>query len=102
MSTSGAKLRVVLDTHLAVTAEISRTSNPAEVIRAWFAGRLAVVTSQALLAEVEQVLSRPRLRDRYHFSAERVAALLDAMMAGIESALPIPELPVHCRDPNDD
>lgn len=94
--------RIVIDTNLATSAEITQTGRPALVLDAWRAGYCFFVTSQELVAEVADVLSRPRLRERYHFSEERTAALVDAMTASIEPVLPIADLPVHCRDAKDD
>lgn len=94
--------RIVIDTNLVTSAEITRTGRPALVLDAWRAGRCFLVASEDLVAEVADVLSRTKLRERYHFSDQRTAALLGAMMAAIEPALSISDLPVHCRDPKDD
>ena len=45
---NSAQFKVVLDTNLVVSAEINRRGNPAAVIRAWFAERFRVATSDRM------------------------------------------------------
>ncbi|MGI8674085.1 MAG: putative toxin-antitoxin system toxin component, PIN family [Thermoleophilaceae bacterium] len=53
--------RVVLDANVLISGLIAR-GPPAALISAWLAGRFTLVVSPTLLAELEQVLRRPKLR----------------------------------------
>jgi putative PIN family toxin of toxin-antitoxin system len=55
-------MRAVLDTNVLVSALISPAGVPATVIEAWRDGRFELVSSPALLAELEAVPRRPRIR----------------------------------------
>jgi hypothetical protein len=54
--------RVVLDTNILVSAMLSPLGNPAKVFRMFLTRTLDLVFSADILAEYEDVLSRPRLR----------------------------------------
>jgi len=48
----------------------------AQLIEAWRTGRFNVITSLALLDELADVLSRPRIRRKYQLAPETIAAYL--------------------------
>lgn len=59
------KLRVVVDTNIIVSGLIAPGSYPAKIIDAWIAGRIfQPVVSKELLAEVNEVLQRPKIKVR--------------------------------------
>lgn len=60
--------RAVLDTNILISALITPRGNPAKVLQSWRAGHFDVVTSQPLLLELREALSRPHLKDRYRLS----------------------------------
>ena len=95
-------MRVVLDTNVIVSAYLTPLGTPAQILAAWRAGRFELVVSEALLAEYEEVLSRPRLRDRHGLAVHEVARL----MAGFRflALLVQPEVvpAVVAEDPDDD
>ena len=55
-------MRVVLDANVLVSAVISQAGPPREIVMAWVDERFELVASPALLDELSDVLSRPRLR----------------------------------------
>lgn len=55
-------VRVVLDTNILIGALITRDTPPDVLYRAWLRGAFEVVTSRAQLAELAEVLARPRLQ----------------------------------------
>jgi len=57
-------IAVVLDTNIVVSALIAPIGNEAVVLSLALQGRLAVCFSPAILAEYQEVLSRPRLKLR--------------------------------------
>jgi len=68
------------------------------VLEAWRSGKFQVLMSEALLAELEEVSQRSRLRR--HIDKEDVQDLLDRLRWSAEFVEPI-TIPPHCRDPKD-
>ena len=55
-------MRVVLDTNILIGALITRDTPPDRLYRAWLRGEVELVTSTAQLAEIADVVARPRLQ----------------------------------------
>jgi putative PIN family toxin of toxin-antitoxin system len=55
-------VRVVLDANVLVSAAISTAGPPREIVGAWIDARFELVASPALLAELRDVLARPKFR----------------------------------------
>ena len=82
-------VRVVLDTNILISALITRNTPPDRLYQAWLRGEIELVISDAQVAEIYDVLSRPRLR-RFLDADEA-----DAIAENIATrALVITELPV--------
>lgn len=56
-------MRVILDTNILIGALITKGTPPDKLYRAWLRGELELVTSTAQLAELTNVLARPRLQE---------------------------------------
>ena len=69
------RVRTVVDTNVLVSGVISRGA-PHQVLLAWLRGAFQLVASQALYDEIEAVLGRPRIRERYRIGEAEVALLL--------------------------
>lgn len=54
-------IRTVLDTNIVVSAALRSGGNEAKLLQNVLSGRLAVAVSAAILAEYEDVLTRPKL-----------------------------------------
>jgi len=67
---------VVLDTNVIVSALLSASGPPAEIIRHWEADQFEVVTSPPLLSELEHALQYPRVKKHLKSSPDEVAALV--------------------------
>jgi uncharacterized protein len=65
-------LRVVIDTNVIVSGILSRTGAPAELWNAWRERRFLLLSSPAIIAEVNAVLQYPHLRKKYHLSDEEI------------------------------
>ncbi|MFZ5915516.1 MAG: putative toxin-antitoxin system toxin component, PIN family [Chloroflexota bacterium] len=95
-------LRVVLDTNVYVSGTILSRGTPFEVLEAWQRQAYILVTSEAILAEIERVLRYPRIRDRYTVSERDVERLVESLRA---DALIVPgdcQVTGVCADPDDD
>ncbi|MCC6626553.1 MAG: putative toxin-antitoxin system toxin component, PIN family [Chloroflexi bacterium] len=93
--------RVVLDTNVLVSATLNPQGAPAAVVAALIEGRFTSVTSQPLVDEYVEVMTRPRISERRALDAswvERVrVALLDS-----PDHVPVLGTLRLCRDPDDD
>lgn len=94
-------MRVVLDTNVLVSALIRRTSVPGALLEAWRDGRLEVVVSSALLAELERVLAYPRLRRYLALTADEARSLV-AELRDVALIADAVDVEVVTRDPDDD
>lgn len=95
-------MRVVADANVLVSAALGRSPNAPSVriLNAAFDERIELVISPALLAEVADVLARPRIRRRV--SAEDAQQFLTDIV-GVAAVVADPaDPPGVCRDPDDD
>lgn len=95
-------LHVVLDTNVYVSGIILARGTPFEVLEAWRQQGYILVTSEAILAEIERVLRYPRIRDRYHIAESDIARLLTSLRADALVVPGIHSIPQACSDPDDD
>jgi uncharacterized protein len=100
---SGQAERATVDTTVVVSAFIGQ-GFPARVIRRWQAGLFVLVVTSDVLAEYADVLSRPRLRDRFGVQLDEIAAFLEDIRGRADLVTPfaMADLPLHVRDPKDD
>ena len=56
-------MRVVLDTNILIGALITKGTPPDSLYQAWLRGEIELVTSTAQMAEIADVLARPRLQN---------------------------------------
>jgi putative PIN family toxin of toxin-antitoxin system len=92
-------VRVVLDANVLVSAVISAAGPPRAIVSGWVGARFELVASPALLAELRDVLDRPRFR-RW-VSTETATEFLDGIA---EDALIVddpPAPPGLSPDPDD-
>ena len=95
-------MRLVADTNVFVSAALGRSPQAPSVriINAALDGRVEFVMSPALLAEIADVLARPRIRKR--ISAEDVSwSSATSWLRNLTFADPA-NPPSVCRDPDDD
>jgi putative PIN family toxin of toxin-antitoxin system len=95
-------LRAVLDTNVYVSGTILSRGTPFEVLEAWQRQAYILVTSEAIIAEIERVLRYPHIRKRYTITEQDIARLVESLRA---DALIVPgdcEVSGVSRDPDDD
>ena len=82
-------MRVVLDTNILISALITRNTPPDKLYQAWLRGEIELVISDTQVAEIYDVLSRPRLR-RF-LDADEADAIVEniATRALIITGLPV-------------
>jgi putative PIN family toxin of toxin-antitoxin system len=84
-----------------ISGAISPWGAPADVLRSLAGGEFELISSRALLDELERALAYPKLRP---YLSESDAADLLRWVADSASVVvdPNTDPPVHSRDPNDD
>lgn len=92
--------RAVLDVNVLVSAMISHPGVPSRIVSHWRDGAFELVVSPALLAELDRVLSEPRIAERVDMA---FVAVLRAELVhdGLVVQDPSAEREVP-RDPDDD
>lgn len=95
-------MRVVADANILVSAALGRSpqSPSVRIIDAALDGRIELVMSPALLEEIADVLSRPRIRKR--LSADDAQLFLADVAAQVVMLADPLDPPTVCRDPDDD
>lgn len=68
-------MRVVLDTNILIGALITKGTPPDRLYQAWLRGEIEFVTSTAQMAEIAEVLARPRLQK--YLDAGEAAAIVE-------------------------
>lgn len=93
-------MRVVLDPNVLVSALISRSGPPRELVDLWIAGRFELVASPKLIGELRDVLERPKFRRWASFDtvSEYVGGFEDGAISVEDPEDPEP----LCPDPDDD
>jgi len=102
MGGESSRHHIVVDTNLIISGVIAPTGNPYALLQAWRRGEVALITSSEIIAEVERVLHKPRLRQRYGLTDEQIQGVVDELQSGAIQAVPLSSLPIQSRDPNDD
>ena len=92
---------VLVDTNVWVSALINPYGYPARLKEAWARGEFQAVVSITLLDELAEVLSRPRIRDKYEVDEDEISEFLHLLSARSIKVTPTGQLRV-CRDPDDD
>ena len=90
-------MRVVVDTNVLVSGLLSPFGPPAEVVRLVAANRVQILYDPRILAEYQQVLTRPK----FPFAPSRVEALLTQFEADGE-LVTAPPLAKPLPDPDDE
>jgi uncharacterized protein len=93
-------LRVVLDPGVLVSAVISQTGPPAEILDRWRDGAFDLVASPKLVDELEDVLLRPKFRE--FASEDEARAYVEALAGGAVLVRDPEETPALTPDPDDD
>ncbi len=94
-------MRAVIDTNVWVSALLNSRGAPARVRSAFVAGLFTLILSEPLLAELEDVLNRPRIRDKYGLRPDEIAEFLDLLRTHAEVVEVVGAVRL-CRDPDDD
>lgn len=93
-------MRVVLDTGILVSALIRPQGTIGDVLHALRDGRFMAIYSTPMMLEVTEVLSRPKIQEKYHVQPDDIEALIN--LVRLRGELVIPKQAITaCRDPKD-
>ena len=95
-------IRAVVDTNALVSGIISPMGAPAEIIRRWQLGDFLLITSPALLDELQRVLEYPRIVKRLGWSKEERGQFIESLKTLTLITPGTLSLPGITRDPKDD
>jgi putative PIN family toxin of toxin-antitoxin system len=93
-------IRAVIDTNVWVSAIINPFGFPATLRRAFEKGAFQCIVSEPILFELAEVLSRPRIRDKYSISEDDIHELLILIEERAEHVMLSGNVSV-CRDKDD-
>ena len=92
--------RVTVDTNIFLRS--FRKASPADdLVSLWRKQQFVLVLSQTILVEVEEVLLRPHLMERYSYTRQEALDLTDEL-AQQAITVDVPDSYELCRDPDDD
>jgi len=94
-------MRVVVDTNILVRALIKPHGTVGPVLLRLRHGEYTILYARSLLEELVDVLSRPRIREKYHLSDQDIQTVVSLILLRGE-AVPPNERITACRDPKDD
>ncbi|MBM3122309.1 MAG: putative toxin-antitoxin system toxin component, PIN family [Chloroflexi bacterium] len=93
-------IRAVIDTSILIRALIKPRGTVGPILQALRDADYQLVYSDPLLAELTDVLTRPRLAKKYGVTTEDVATVLSLILLRGEPVLPVRRIDA-CRDPMD-
>ncbi len=93
-------MRVVIDANIFISALIRPDGKPGQIIQRWRDGSFILLYSDTLLQEWLDVLSRPRIQNKYHLTNEDAQTILMFILLRGEAVTPNRKI-TACRDPKD-
>ena len=92
-------IRAVIDTNLLVRYVLTNSALLSRIVDHWEQGTFVYLTSPQIIAELKDVLRRPRLRARMVADPEPLIAVVEADTEQTSGALVLAGI---CRDPKDE
>jgi putative PIN family toxin of toxin-antitoxin system len=93
-------IRAVIDTSILIRAIIKPRGTVGPILQGLRNADYQLVYADPLLAELAEVLARPRLPAKYGLTTEDIATVLSLILLRGEPVVPARRIGV-CRDPND-
>lgn len=95
------KPTVLIDTNVWVSALINPSGLPASIEKEWIEHRFNVVVSPYMLEELIEVLTRPRIKEKYHLTSAEIARFIRLINESSIKVIPSGNMHI-CRDAFDD
>lgn len=93
-------IRAVIDTNILIRAVIKPKGTVGPILRQLRDGEYTLLYSEPLLAELLDVLNRPRIKGKYRLSPEDIGTVIALLMVRGEEVRPTERIE-DCRDPKD-
>lgn len=93
---------VVVDTNLFVSGTILKRGLPFTLLEAWRKQSFILLLSEDQLLELDDVLNRPEIVDKYFLSEDERRDLFSLLATLTKPVRPVVTLPVRVRDINDE
>ncbi|OGV97729.1 MAG: putative toxin-antitoxin system toxin component, PIN family [Nitrospinae bacterium RIFCSPHIGHO2_12_FULL_39_42] len=93
-------IKAVIDTNIWISALINPFGYPAKLRKHFENGDFAAVISEPILDEIVDVLSRPKIKDKYEITPEDIRELLTLIEERAEYVLISGDINI-CRDKDD-
>lgn len=89
-------LKAVVDTNVLVSGTILSRGHPFGILEAWRRSEFLLITSPEIIIEVEAVLRRPKISQKYRLTEDQIVRLLTALEqeAIVVSPPPLDPLPI--------
>lgn len=94
-------VRAVIDTNIWVSSFLNPSGSPAKLRKAFEKGVFHVVISEAIIEEIADVLTRPKIKDKYGISESDIRELLVLLEERAEHVLLSGDVSI-CPDKDDD
>lgn len=94
-------LRAVLDTNVFISGIKSQTTPPGQILDSWRRRQFVLVTSPQLLAEIQEVLLRPRILQLLHKTPAEVTSFIQTLNQKTYTTEGSLEVTVLKGDPDD-
>lgn len=94
-------LKAVIDTNVWISALINPFGYPARLRKHFENGDFTTIISEPILDEIADVLSRPRIKDKYNITEDAIKELLILIEEKAEHVLLSNNINI-CRDEDDD
>lgn len=94
-------LKAVVDTNVLVSGTIRSRGNPFEVLEAWRRKEFTLVLSAEIIAEIEAVLRRPKIFNKYALTETLIARLIAAFGQEATTVTPTAIDPIAEVEPAD-
>lgn len=96
-------IRTLLDTNVLVSSLLSPAAVPGQLLQAWRGDLFELCLSELLLAEVTEVLSRPKIRALARLADQQLDEFVELLQAlAVFPSAPLLLEPVVADDPDDD
>lgn len=93
-------IRAVIDTNVLISGVVGSTT-PAQVVDAWRQNKYVLVTSPQLIAEVSEVMHRPKIMDGFHLTEKDISSFLGTLSTRAYVASGTLQVEVIENDPSD-
>jgi putative PIN family toxin of toxin-antitoxin system len=95
-------MRIVLDTNVLISALFKKESTSAQILDLWRQQTVELLVSSEGLAEIDRVLTYPKVQKRLVYNDGEVQKFLDLLRRASIVIHPDPMTPVVKADPDDD